>query len=115
MLSCYRRGRTRPMSKTRCKEVYLFDELSDTAKELARDWWREHALDYAWWDSTYEDAERAGLKIKEFDLDRNKHVRGDLITTAQDSIKAILKDHGKTCDTYKMAKQFKAGLKAIDP
>src|SRR3990167_8379313 len=103
------------MPKTRCKQVYQFDELSDTAKERARAWWREHALDYDWWEYTYEDAERAGLKITEFDLDRNKHVKGDLTMTAKESIKAILANHGSACDTYKMAAQFKAGLTMLGP
>lgn len=98
------------MPRTRCKEVYLFDELSEKAKDRARDWWREGALDYDWWESTYEDAERAGLRIEEFDLDRNRHVKGELLVSAEASIKAILKEHGKDCDTYKMAMQFKARL-----
>lgn len=36
--------------------VYKFDELSDKAKERARDWYREGGLGYEWWDSVYEDA-----------------------------------------------------------
>lgn len=40
--------------------IYKFEELSDQAKERARDWWREGALDYDWWDFVYEDAERMG-------------------------------------------------------
>ena len=102
------------MPKTRCKLVYQFDELSDTAKDTARDWYRQGALDYDWWDSTYEDAKRVGLEITEFDLDRNKHVAGHLTMTAEESIKAILKDHGKDCDTFKMAEQFQVGLKTLD-
>jgi len=38
------------------KTVYSFDELSDRAKERARSWWRDGALDYDWWDCIYEDA-----------------------------------------------------------
>ena len=38
--------------------VYTFDELSDRAKEKARDWYRERrALDYGWWECTYEDVD----------------------------------------------------------
>lgn len=40
--------------------TYTFDELSDKAKEKARDAWRRHALDYDWWSYTYEDAVRIG-------------------------------------------------------
>lgn len=40
--------------------VYTFDELSDSAKDKARNWFRGVALDYDWWDSCYEDAQRMG-------------------------------------------------------
>lgn len=36
--------------------VYTFEELSDSAKEEARDWYREDGFDYDWWDSTFENA-----------------------------------------------------------
>lgn len=35
--------------------VFTFDELSDAAKERAREWYREGNLDYDWWDCTYDD------------------------------------------------------------
>ena len=41
--------------RTISKEVYLFEELSDDAKEKARDWYREGNLDYDWWDFMFED------------------------------------------------------------
>jgi hypothetical protein len=56
---------------TRIKEttVYKFEELSDKAKERARDKWREHEPSYDWWDATYEDAVRVaeilGIEIKQ--------------------------------------------------
>lgn len=36
--------------------IYKFDELGDDAKEVAREWYRQGALDYEWWDFIYEDA-----------------------------------------------------------
>lgn len=62
-----------------------FDQLSDEAKERARARERDHALDYGWWEYTYEDAvcmgalmgieidERArrgagGREIKEYEI-----------------------------------------------
>lgn len=48
--------------------VYTFDELSDRAKEKARDWWREGALNYEWWEFVYADAKNVaelfGLDIE---------------------------------------------------
>lgn len=41
--------------------VYKFEELDDRAKEKARDWYRQNALDYDWWDSVYEDAKQIGI------------------------------------------------------
>ncbi len=36
-------------------KVYEYEELSDAAKEKARDWYREGNLSsYEWWDYTYE-------------------------------------------------------------
>jgi hypothetical protein len=43
--------------------VYTFDELSDDAKERAREWFRDDHLDYDWWDSVYEDAATCGKLI----------------------------------------------------
>lgn len=36
--------------------VYKFSELSDRAKERAREWFRQGSLDYDWWEYIYEDA-----------------------------------------------------------
>ena len=46
--------RITPMSNTVKVTVFSFDELSERAKENARDWWRKGALDYGWWDAVYE-------------------------------------------------------------
>lgn len=43
--------------KTKTINIYSFDELSEAAKEKAREWYRNGALDYGWWDAVYEDAD----------------------------------------------------------
>lgn len=47
--------------------VYTFEELSEQAKEKAREWYRSGAFDYDWFDFVYEDAatiaEMFGLDI----------------------------------------------------
>lgn len=46
------------MPRTQTTLVYKFDELSDRAKEKARDWWREHVFhDSCDWEHVYTDAE----------------------------------------------------------
>jgi len=50
-------------------KVYKFDELSETAKQAARDEFRKNGFGFDWWDSTYEDAEQVaevlGIDIKQ--------------------------------------------------
>ena len=43
--------------------VYTFDELDDDAKENAREWYRDGALCYDWWDSVYDAAKEAGTAL----------------------------------------------------
>lgn len=89
--------------KTITKTVYEFDELNDRAKEKARDWYREHALDYDWWECVYEDAANIGLKITGFDLGRAQECTGVLTESIGKIASLIISNHGKTCDTYKLA------------
>lgn len=91
--------------KTKVIKVFSFDELSERAKENARDWLRGCGFD-EWWEATYEDAERIGLKITSFDLDRNKHAKGKWITSAWECATTITKEHGEGFDTYKDAVVF---------
>lgn len=61
------------MPETREITVYKFDELSDKAKEKAREWYRDGQLDYDWWDSVYEQADTAAKHLG-IDIDRKgKH------------------------------------------
>lgn len=55
------------MPRVREITVYSFAELDDMAKERARDWYRAHALDYDWWDSTVDDAKTC-LSLLGFDI-----------------------------------------------
>lgn len=50
-------------------EVFLFGELSDNAKEKAREWYREGGLNYEWYDSVLDDAYAVGA-ILGFDIDK---------------------------------------------
>lgn len=94
--------------------TYTFDELSDTAKEKAVERLADINVDYEWWDFTYEDAKNIGLKITEFDIDRGNYCKGDIITSAPEVIKDILKNHGKDCETYKTAKRYEQTFKDLN-
>ena len=56
------------MREVICTTVYQFPELSDTAKEKARSWYRELGPYDDWWDAVYEDFERVceslGIRLK---------------------------------------------------
>jgi hypothetical protein len=96
--------------------LYQYDELpTEEAKQKAREWYRgdDNGLDYEWWDFQYEDARRAGLEITEFDLGGRKHIKGHLIVSMKESINAILKDHGKACKTYTLAKRFQGAMRGV--
>lgn len=92
--------------QTHTVHTYSFNELSDSAKESARDWYRQGALDYDWWDSVYEDASRVYLEITSFDLGRAQSISGKLERGVHDTVQAIITQHGKDCDTYKLAQTY---------
>lgn len=87
-------------------KVFTFDELSDKAKEKARDWYREGAFDDRWYDQVYEDAENIGLKITSFDTGRSQEIEGDFTGSHTETADKIIKDHGEHCQTFKLAKNF---------
>ena len=68
--------------ETKIVNIYKYDELSDKAKENVLSYFAE--LDYGWWEFTYDDAERIGLKITSFDLYRNT-ISGGFIDYAKDT------------------------------
>ena len=59
------------MPRTRVTEevLYKFEELSDEAKEKAREWFRDGYPDHEWWDCTYDDAKTVagfmGFEVKD--------------------------------------------------
>lgn len=88
------------------RNIYTFDELSDKAKEKARDWWRELAAWDDWHEYICEDAERIGIKITGFDTNRGGDITGEFTRSFMEIAEAILKNHGETCDTCHTARNF---------
>jgi hypothetical protein len=43
--------------------VYQFDELSESAKDAARNWWKSASADDDWYEYTYEDVKECGALI----------------------------------------------------
>jgi len=87
-------------------QVFTFAELSESAQEKAIQNLCDINMNYEWWDSTYDDAETAGLKLTAFDLDRNRHAEGKFITSARECAESIIGNHGDACETFKTAQAF---------
>lgn len=92
-------------------EVMTFDELSEKAKEKARNWYRDSSYDDATfaWEHIQEDAKAVWLELKSFDTDSASFVRdmkGDFINGAYSCAQLIKAEHGENCDTYKSAALF---------
>jgi hypothetical protein len=97
--------RTITMRTIRVK-LYKFDELSAESKQKAINQYLDINVDYNWWNTVYEDAEQAGLKINEFDIDRGSYCKGKFIDSASDCANKIITNHGEQCETFKTATQF---------
>lgn len=98
--------------KTINVNVYQYSELSDKAKENARDWYqRGDTFDFEW-DSMKEDAKNIGLSLTEWEYCCS--INGDFIGSGRECAEKIIKEHGKTCETYKTAKSFLVELKKAD-
>jgi hypothetical protein len=87
-------------------QIYKFTELSDSAKQRAISELSAINMFDSWWEFIYEDAENIGIKITSFGLDRNKECNGEWIEQGYFTAKAIIENHGESCETYKLAKQF---------
>ncbi len=88
------------------KTVYSFDELNDEAKENAISRFCDINIDHEWWDWTYEDAARIGLKITSFDCGRGNSINGEFTESADECADMILADHGADCETFKTASAY---------
>jgi len=87
-------------------KLFSFDELSEDAKAkvIANNY--DINVSYDWWCHIYEDAANIGLKLDSFDLGRNRHTTGEFMQDADHCARQILAEHGETCETYKLAKNY---------
>lgn len=103
------------MAKQITITAYTFDELSDKAKENARQWMRE-GIDVDWWsDQVTEDAAQVGIKITGWDIGRARAIDLTFEDSAHLSAKRIMEEHGEACDTWEIARgflQLQAGTQA---
>ena len=86
--------------------VYFFNELSEAAKQKAIENLSDINVSHNWWEFTYDDAKEIGLKITEFELDRNRYATGEFLLSACEVAQNIFNNHGEECETYKTAQKF---------
>lgn len=89
-------------------KVYLFNELSSEAKSKVINSNYDINVNDEWWDGVYIDAERAGLRITGFDIDRGSYCKGEFTLSANEVAQNIFNEHGEICETYKTANRFMA-------
>jgi hypothetical protein len=99
------------MARTAQVTAYLFNELNDEAKEVARQWYRE-GIDLEMWSHPVEDAAQVGIKITGYDIGRGNDIDGSIADT-EDTAHAIVREHGEGCDTHKTAAAYLAERDAI--
>ena len=93
--------------RTESRTLYLFGELSDSAKQKAIDRHRYcNVEDAEWWDCIYEAAERIGLKLTSFDLGCGSYCEGHFTMAGVEVAHAIIAEHGPDCETYKDAENY---------
>lgn len=85
--------------------LYKFSELSEDAKDKAREWWSSGGVDHDWYECIYEGAENIGLKITEFELN-HRSIDGYFDLSASEVAANIFRDHGEECETFKTATAF---------
>lgn len=92
--------------------VYPFAELSERAQQRAADWVRQgQDFDFEW-ECLQEDAKRIGLRLTSWEYGRS--AGGELIESAVDCAKKILKEHGKDTRTYQTAAALLKDAKQYD-
>jgi hypothetical protein len=99
--------------ETRTYTVYKYDELTGEQKQKALDHLYDLNIDHDWWDFTYEDARNIGLELTGFDLYR-RNIKGKFIEGALECAEKILKERGKTCETYKTASKVIEAPRLLD-
>ena len=94
--------------------LYKFEELSEEAQNAALSKNADILTNLNWWEDTYYDAkETSGLILLGFDIDRDNYCNGKFQFTAIEAAELIVKNHGETCESFKMAKQYVADYYTI--
>jgi hypothetical protein len=92
------------MPTTRTITVYKFNELSEQAQHKALEKFWDINVDHDWQEHLFEDASSIGVKITEFDLDRNR-IKGNLTKNTPEAFK-LARKHGKDTEIFRTAQCY---------
>lgn len=93
------------MTITKTITLYHFDELAEDIQDKVAEKLYDINVNYDWWEFVYEDAEKIGIDVTEFDLYR-RTIDGKLKEHLIDSINSVLSEHGQSTDTYSLAQSY---------
>jgi hypothetical protein len=85
--------------------AYKFEELSEVEQQKATGYLSDINVNYGWWENVYYDAKEVYLLIKGFDTFR-KDISISFLYDAEDTAYKIEKEHGETCNTYSITKEY---------
>lgn len=89
-------------------KICQFSELSESVQEKVVENNYDINVCHDWWEWTYEDADRVGIKIEGFNLCSSRGTDIKFEYGAKDAAESILKEHGKDCGTFKAATEYLA-------
>jgi hypothetical protein len=93
--------------------AYTFDELTETAKEVALYNNRDINTNYDWYQYVYDDAENFGIKITSFDV-YYKNITIEFTLDPLDIANNILNECGPTTDLYSFAEVYRSAYNKLD-
>lgn len=102
--------------RTITQNIYTFQELTPKVQEKVLSNNRDILVDYDWWQNTItEDAKgTAELDITGFDFGYRRFINSKFTTSAKSSASRVISEHGETCTTYSIAKNFLSELAALE-
>jgi hypothetical protein len=95
-------------------ELFKFEELSEEAQQKTIEKLYHINVSHDWYDFTYEDAKRIGLKINGFDLGRGESIDIEMLFAGSEVAEGIMEEHGEKCESFVIAKKFDARYKELD-
>lgn len=95
--------------ETKTFTYYKFDELDEVTQQKAIEKLFDINVDHEWWDGVSMDLENIHCKLIGFDTDRGNYCELSLDYETS-VIEAILKNHGESCETYRIAKEYESKI-----